>query len=91
LQGQAADVVHSILDAATYKDILGALKGHYRDHRLLAAYRAQLKTRIQLNDESLQKFAAAVVPLAYRPLVEFSVDVIQRQAAHALVDGMRDR
>jgi hypothetical protein len=35
----------------THEDIVGALKGLYGDHQLVAAYRAQLKDRIQLIDE----------------------------------------
>jgi hypothetical protein len=48
LQVQAAAVLHSVPVGATYEDIVGALKGRYGDHQLAAAYRVQLRARIQL-------------------------------------------
>jgi hypothetical protein len=51
LQGQAG---------ATYEDIVGALKVHYGDHQLAAAYRPQLKARVRPRGETLQEFAVSV-------------------------------
>lgn len=69
LQVQEADILHSVRDGAAFEDIVGALKGRYGDHKLTAAYKVQLKARIQLNSESLQEFSAAVEQLVQRALV----------------------
>jgi hypothetical protein len=36
LQGQVVDILLSAPAIVTYEDIGGALKGHYRDHKLAA-------------------------------------------------------
>jgi hypothetical protein len=64
--------------------------GHYGDHLVAVAYQAQLKVRIQLNSESLQESTAAVEQFAHRALVELPADFIQKEAAHAFIDGVRD-
>jgi hypothetical protein len=48
-----------------------------------------VKTRIQLIGES-QEYAAAVEQLAHRALVGLHMDFMQRKAANAFVDGVRD-
>jgi hypothetical protein len=60
LQGQAADVLHSVPVEASYEDIVGALQDRFGDHQLAAAYRSQLKARVQTGGETLQEFATAV-------------------------------
>jgi hypothetical protein len=90
LQGQADDVLQCPSRSGK-KDIIGALEGHYGDHQLAAAYRSQPKARIQLSGELLQELSAAVKQLAHQALVGLPVDSIQREAAHAFVDGVRDR
>jgi hypothetical protein len=91
LQGQAADILHSLPTEATYEDIVGALRDRFGDHQLAAAYRSQLKTRVQASGETLQEFAAAVEQLAHRALVGLPVGYIQTEAAHSFIDGVRDR
>jgi hypothetical protein len=91
LQGPAADILHSIPAGASYEDIIGALRDRFGDHQLAAAYRSQLKARVQLNGETLQKVAAAVEQLAHRALVGLPVGFIQTEAANAFIDGVRDR
>jgi hypothetical protein len=73
----------------TYEDIVGALTGRYGNYQLAAAYREQLKARVQLIGES-QQFSAAVKKLAHRAFVGFPVDFIHREAAHAYVVKVRD-
>jgi hypothetical protein len=63
--------------------------GSHGDHHLAEAYRSQIKARIQLNDKSLQTFAATVEHLAHRFPVSFPVGFIEREAAHVLVNGMK--
>jgi hypothetical protein len=46
---------------------------------------------MQLSGGSLQQFAAVVKQLAHQALVGLHVDFIQRETAHAFVDGLRDR
>jgi hypothetical protein len=46
LQGKAVDILHSVPARVTYKDIIGALKGHNGDYQLAAAYQSQLKAGI---------------------------------------------
>jgi hypothetical protein len=92
LQGQAADVLHSVLAEASYEDIVGALRDRFGDHQLAAAYyRSHLKARVQTGGETLQEFAAAVEQFAHRALVGLPADHIQTEAAHAFIDGIRDR
>jgi hypothetical protein len=89
LQGQAADVLYSVPAKASYEDIAGALRD--RDHQLAATYLSHLKTRVQTGDETLQEFAVAVEQLAHRALVGLPADHIQTEAAHAFIEGIRDR
>jgi hypothetical protein len=83
-------VLQSFPAGATAENIVGFLKGPYRDQQLAAAYRLQLKARNRLSNESLQVFAAAVEQMAHRTYVGLCVDFIQREAAHAFVDGVRE-
>jgi hypothetical protein len=54
LQGQAANIIHSVPTGAAYQDTISALEGRYGDHQLTAAYQSQLKARMQLSGKSLQ-------------------------------------
>jgi hypothetical protein len=91
LQGQAAHILHSVPAEASYEDIVGALRDRFGDHQPAAAYRSHLKARVQTGGETLQEFAAAVEQLAHRALVGLPADHIQTEAAHAFIDGIRDR
>jgi uncharacterized protein YoxC len=53
LQGQTADVLHSVSAEAPYEDIVGALQDRFGDHQLAAAYRSHLKARVQMGGETL--------------------------------------
>jgi hypothetical protein len=64
---------------------------HFGDHQLAADYRSQLKVRLQASGDTLQEFAAAVEQVAHRGLVGVPVAFVQTQAAHAFIDGVRDR
>jgi hypothetical protein len=90
LRGKAADIVHTVPPEATYKAIVGALQDRFGDHQLVAAYRSQLKARMQVGDETLQEFAAAVEQLAHQAFVRLLVTFIQTEAAHSFVDGVQD-
>jgi hypothetical protein len=91
LQGQAADILHSVPAEASYEDIVGALRDRFGDHQLAAAYRSHLKARVQMGGETLQEFAAAVEQLAHRALLGLPVGHIQTEAAHAFISGIRDQ
>jgi hypothetical protein len=91
LQGQAADVLHSVPAGESYEDIVGTLQDRFGDHQLAAVYQSQLKARVQTSGEILQEFAAAVEQLAHRALVELPVGHIQTEAVHAFINGIRDR
>jgi hypothetical protein len=91
LQGQAADVLHSVPAGASYEDIVWALQDRFGDHKLAAAYRSRLKARVQTGGKKLQEFAAAVEQLAHRALVGLPTNHIQTEVAHAFIDGIRDR
>ena len=77
LQGKAADILHTVPAGAKYDDIVGALQGRFGDHQLAAAYRSQLKARVQASSETLQEFAAAVKQLVHQALVGLPVAFIQ--------------
>jgi hypothetical protein len=91
LQGQAADVLHSVPSEASYEDIAGALRDRFGDHQLAAVYRSHLMARVQTGGKTLQEFAGAVKQLAHRALVGLPEGHIQTEAAHAFIDGIRDR
>jgi polyhydroxyalkanoate synthesis regulator phasin len=91
LQGQAAHILHSVPAEASYEDIVGALRGRFGIHQLAAAYRSHLKARVQTCGETLQEFPAAVEQLAHQALVGLPEGHIQTEAAHAFIDGNRDR
>jgi hypothetical protein len=46
---------------------------------------------VQTGGETLQEFAAVVEQLAHRALVGLTEGHIQTEAAHAFIDGIRDR
>jgi uncharacterized protein YhaN len=83
LQGQAADVLHSVLAEASYEDIVGTLQDRFGDHPLAAAYRSHLKARVQTGGETMQEFAVAIEQLAHRALVGLPVGHIQTGARRA--------
>jgi hypothetical protein len=91
LQVQAADVLHSVPVGASYEDIIGELRDRFGDHQLAAANRSQLKARVQRGCETVQEFAASVEQLVHRSFVGLPADHIQTEAAHAFIDGIRDR
>jgi hypothetical protein len=62
----------------TYEDITGALRDRSGDYQLVAAYRLQLKARVQMSGETLQESATAVEQLAHRALIGLHVAFIQR-------------
>jgi hypothetical protein len=66
------------------------LEGRYGDHQLAAAYCSWLKARIQLSSESLQVFATGMKQFAHWALVSLPQHLIQREAACAFVDGIRN-
>jgi hypothetical protein len=47
LKGQAADVLHGIATDTNYEEALQAIDDRFGDQHFAAAYRSQLKTRIQ--------------------------------------------
>jgi hypothetical protein len=91
LQGQAADILHSVPVEASYEDTVGALQDRFGDHQLPTAYRSQLKARVQTSGETLQEFAAAVEQLDLWALVGLPVGFIQTEAAHEFIEGVWDR
>jgi hypothetical protein len=46
---------------------------------------------VQTSGETLQQIASAVEQLAHRALVGLPVGYIQTEAAHAFINGIRDR
>jgi hypothetical protein len=90
LQGEAADILQTVLTEATYEDIVGAFRDRFGDHQLAAAYRSQLKARVLTSGETLREFAAAVEKMARRALVGLPVAFMQTGGAHAFIDGLRD-
>jgi hypothetical protein len=91
LPGKAAVILHSVPAKASYEDIVGVLQNRFGDHQLAAAYRSQLKVRVQMRDEREQEFAAAVEQLAHRALVGLPVGFIQTDTAHAFINEVPDR
>jgi hypothetical protein len=51
---------YSVSAGEKYKDIIGALKGWYEDHQQAAAYRSQIKARIQMSGKILQESVAVI-------------------------------
>jgi DNA repair exonuclease SbcCD ATPase subunit len=91
LQRKSADILHTVQTEAKYEDIAGALRDRFGDYQLAAAYRSQLKARVQASGETLKEFAAAVEQLTHRAFVGLPVTFIQTEAAHSFIDGVRDR
>jgi len=59
------------------------MRDRFGDHQLAAAYRSQLKARVQASGE------ATVEQLAHRALVGLPVACVQTEAAHSFIDGIR--
>lgn len=89
--GKAADILYTLPAEAKYEDIAVGLRDRFGDQQLAAAYRSQLKARVQAGSETLQEFAAAVEQLAHRAFVGLPVAFIQTEAAHSFIDGVRDQ
>jgi hypothetical protein len=87
LQGQAAEVPDSVPGGAICKDIVGAMKGCYRDHQLWPT-RCNRKPEPSLL--ASHEFAAAIEQLAHWALVGLPVKCVQREATHAFIDKVRD-
>jgi hypothetical protein len=90
LKGRAADVLHTIPTSATYEETLQALEDRFGEQHFAAAYRSQLKTRIQRAGESLQEFAMAIEQLVHRAYPTLPEDHIKREAGKAFTDGVED-
>ncbi|XP_069683895.1 adventurous-gliding motility protein Z-like [Periplaneta americana] len=90
LQGQASEILHSVPEDGTAAEIMAALEGRCGDHQLAAAFRTQLKTRVQQSGESLQEFAMAVEQLAHKALRGLPNDFIAGEAAYTFGSGVRD-
>ncbi|XP_069668773.1 uncharacterized protein [Periplaneta americana] len=90
LQGQASEILHSVPEDGTAAEIMAALEGRYGDHQLAAAFRTQLKTKVQQSGESLQEFAMAVEQLAHKALRGLPNDFIAGEAAYTFGSGVRD-
>jgi len=60
LHGKAADILHTVPAETTYEDIVESLWDRFGDQLLAAAYRSQLKARVQASGETLQEFVAAI-------------------------------
>jgi hypothetical protein len=90
LECRAADVLHGIPKGATYEEILQALEDCFGEDLFGAAYRSQLKVRMQKAGESLQDFATAIQQLAHRAYPALPEEHIRREAVKAFVDGIED-
>lgn len=64
------------------------LHGRYRG-QLATAYYSQLKARTQLNSKLLQEFTATIKQLAHQTLVTFPKDYIQKKAAYAFSEDVK--
>lgn len=71
LQGQVADILHSVPAGAMDKDIIGDLKRP-------AAHWAQVKVRTQLSSKSLQEIAAAIKHWCTWPLLDYLWSSLRR-------------
>ena len=90
LQGQASEIFHSVPEDGKATEIMAALEGRYGDHQLAAAFRTQLKTRVQQSGESLQEFAMAVEQLAHKALRGLPTNFVAGEAAYTFGSGVRD-
>ena len=90
LHSKAADMQNTVPSEAIYEDIVESLRDRFDDHQLAAAYRSQLKVRVQAGGETLQEFAAAIEQLAHRALVGLPVAFVQMEAAHSFIDSIWD-
>ena len=88
LHSKAADMQNTVPSEAIYEDIVESLRDRFDDHQLAAAYRSQLKVRVQAGGETLQEFAAAIEQLAHRALVGLPVAFVQMEAAHSFIDSI---
>jgi hypothetical protein len=66
------------------------LKGCCGDHQLVAAYQSQPHAETLLSSRSPQEFAAAIEQMAHLAIIGLLEDFIQREAAHAIINGVKD-
>lgn len=69
-----------------YEDTAGAIKDHYGDYQLVAAYWFQLKAKTQVGGEFLLEFAVVIEQLAYRAFVGLPEN--EEDTAYAFLDGV---
>ncbi|KAJ4438192.1 hypothetical protein ANN_14131 [Periplaneta americana] len=89
LQGQASEILHSVPEDGTATEIMAVFEGRYGDHQLEAAFRTQLKKRVQQSGKSLQEFAMAV-ELAHKALSGLPTNFVVGEAAYTFGSGVRN-
>jgi hypothetical protein len=90
LQGRPTNMIYGVPKGATFEETLKTLEALCRNQLLAAAYRSQLKTRIQGVGESLQEFATAIEQLAHLIYPALPEDHVRRKAGKALADKVED-
>jgi hypothetical protein len=68
------------------KITVGMLKNRCKDHQLVMAYWAHLKTRTKVSSEALQEFAAAIKEVYHQAVIRFLKEFIQKETACTLME-----
>ena len=90
LQGQAADILHTVLTKGMCEDIVVAFRDSFGKQQLAASYRSQLNASVHKSGGRYRICRSSGAAGTPRPC-RASSRLFSKRAAHAYIDGIRDR
>ncbi|KAJ8910601.1 hypothetical protein NQ315_003971 [Exocentrus adspersus] len=91
LRGEALEVLRTIPEASpTYATLTSALERRYGDAHLQYVYQAQLRSRRQRFEETLQQYEADISRMVNLAYPTAPAEVIEQLSVSSFIEGLRD-
>ncbi|KAJ8913363.1 hypothetical protein NQ315_008753 [Exocentrus adspersus] len=91
LRGEALEVLRTIPEASpTYATLTSALERRYGDAHLQHVYQAQLRSRRQRFEETLQQYEADISRMVKIAYPKAPAEVIRQLSVSSFIEGLRD-
>ncbi|KAJ8909983.1 hypothetical protein NQ315_013575 [Exocentrus adspersus] len=91
LRGEALEVLRTIPEASTnYAMLTSALERRYGDAHLHHVYQAQLRSRRQRFEETLQQYEADISRMVNQAYPTALAEVIEQLSVSSFIEGLRD-
>ncbi|KAJ8910595.1 hypothetical protein NQ315_003965 [Exocentrus adspersus] len=91
LRGEALEVLRTIPEASSnYATLTGALERRYGDAHLQHVYQAQLRSRRQRFEETLQQYEADISRMVNLAYPTAPAEVIEQLSVSSFIEGLRD-